>query len=153
VSEQDREDLIQEVFLVAHRRGGFDPRDALPSTWLLRIAGLVVSVARRTKRRRREVLSVELEELVPEPALSAVEIIEAAEAHHQLHAATALLKKDSRELLVAFLVNEQACHDIAHDLGIPVGTVYSRLHRTKKALARASRRAARREVERQCLDQ
>jgi RNA polymerase sigma-70 factor (ECF subfamily) len=147
VSEQDREDLLQEVFLVAHRRGGFDPREAQPSTWLMRIAGLCVSVARRAKRRRREVFSLELDELVSEPAASAVEILEVAEAHRRLHAATALLKKEARELLVAFLVNEQACHDIAHDLGVPVGTVYSRLHRTKKALARASRRTARREIE------
>jgi RNA polymerase sigma-70 factor (ECF subfamily) len=138
VSKQDREDLLQEVFLVAHRRGGFDPQEAQPSTWLLRIASLVVSVDRRAKRRRREVLSLDLAETTPEPAAGAVEVLEEAEARGRLLAAIAAMKDDSRKLLTAFLVEEQACQDIAHDLGIPVGTVYSRLHRTKKALARTT---------------
>jgi RNA polymerase sigma-70 factor (ECF subfamily) len=138
VSKQDREDLLQEVFLVAHRRGGFDPQEARPSTWLLRIAALVVSVDRRAKRRRREVLALDAVELAPEPAAGAAEVLEEAEAHRRLLAAIGGMKSDSRKLLIAFLVEEQGCQDIAHDLGVPVGTVYSRLHRTRKALARAA---------------
>jgi DNA-directed RNA polymerase specialized sigma24 family protein len=33
-------------------------------------------------------------------------------------------------------VEEQGCEAIARELGVPVGTVYSRLHKARKVLAR-----------------
>src|SRR5687767_1658664 len=48
---RDLPDLVQEVFLVAHRRGGFVAGAAKPRTWLAEIAVRVASTARRARRR------------------------------------------------------------------------------------------------------
>ena len=45
------DDLLQEVFLVAHRRGGYSPGPARPTTWLAEIAFRVLANARRARGR------------------------------------------------------------------------------------------------------
>jgi RNA polymerase sigma-70 factor (ECF subfamily) len=137
VNRQDRDDMVQEVFLIAHRRGGFDLRDARPSTWLIGIALRTAFAARRRKRRRRETFEPDLIETTPTEAASVVEIMEAAEARGRFHAALDSMEAESRTLLVSFLMEGQGCEAIARDLGVPVGTVYSRLHKARKVLARA----------------
>ena len=52
VPAQDLHDLTQEVFLVAHRKGGYLPGPAQPLTWLARIAFGIASDYRRVTRRR-----------------------------------------------------------------------------------------------------
>jgi RNA polymerase sigma-70 factor (ECF subfamily) len=55
VGPTDIDDLVQEVFLVAHRRGGFiEDGRARPTTWLAEISIRVASVSRRSRRRSRE---------------------------------------------------------------------------------------------------
>ena len=51
---EEVDDIVQEVFLVAHRRGGFIPGAARPTTWLAEIALRVTSATRRRLRRSRE---------------------------------------------------------------------------------------------------
>src|SRR5262249_51629672 len=52
VARQELDDAVQDVFLVAHRRGGYTPGPAQPTTWLAEIAVRVVATLRRTRRRR-----------------------------------------------------------------------------------------------------
>ena len=52
VRPSDLDDLMQEVFVVAHRRGGFQPGPARPTTWLARIAIRVAMAHRRTRMRQ-----------------------------------------------------------------------------------------------------
>jgi RNA polymerase sigma-70 factor (ECF subfamily) len=111
----------------------------------LGIAGLVAKVDRRSKRRRRDICADDIVEEAVEPAASAVEVIEEAEARARLLAALGSVKADARRLLTSFLLEGQTCQDIADDLGVPVGTVYSRLHKARKALARAASAQSRRE--------
>src|SRR5580698_7236531 len=47
------DDLVQEVFLVVHRRGGFTPGAAQPRTWLAEIGRRLVCSMRRTSKRRQ----------------------------------------------------------------------------------------------------
>jgi RNA polymerase sigma-70 factor (ECF subfamily) len=54
VRQQDCDDMVQDVFLVAHRRGGFTAEQAQPSTWLIGIALRVAFAAGRRRRRSRE---------------------------------------------------------------------------------------------------
>src|SRR5688572_25660558 len=54
-AEESVDDLVQEVFLTAHRRGGYQPGAAKPTTWLAEIALRVVSNHRRALRRRKVV--------------------------------------------------------------------------------------------------
>ena len=141
VRRQDREDLVQEVFLVAHRRGGFDPGAAQPFTWLAAIAFRIACATRRRRRRLRETFDdealVRLHALAPNPS----QALEAAETRDQVHAALDAMSTDKRVLLVSFELEGQACEIIAQDLGVPVGTVYSRLNKARKALAQILQRA------------
>ena len=50
---EDIDDLVQDVFLVVHRRGGFIPGAAHPRTWLAEIGLRLVSSGRRTSKSRR----------------------------------------------------------------------------------------------------
>src|SRR5437899_5262126 len=59
VRPADLDDLMQEVFIVAHRRGGFIPGPARPTTWLARIAIRVALAYRRTRRKQRTELNEE----------------------------------------------------------------------------------------------
>src|SRR5215831_16231257 len=52
VRPADLDDLMQEVFMVAHRRGGFVPGPARPTTWLARIAIRIAMAHRRTRTRQ-----------------------------------------------------------------------------------------------------
>src|SRR3954466_10651591 len=49
----DLDDLMQEVFLIAHRNGGYQPGPAKPTTYLASIAFKLV----HTERRKRKVRS------------------------------------------------------------------------------------------------
>jgi RNA polymerase sigma-70 factor (ECF subfamily) len=137
VNRQDREDMVQDVFLVAHRRGGFGLGDVPPTTWLLGIALRTTFAARRRKLRHREIFDAELIENLPTPEASVVEIMESAEARRRFHAAIDSMETAPRTLLVSFFIEGRECEAIARDLGVPVGTVYSRLHKARKVLARA----------------
>lgn len=142
VRQQDCDDLVQEVFLVAHRRGGFDPGEAQPFTWLAEIASRLAYAEERRRRRLGETLDEEAIAETPALAASPAEVIEAAEARDHVRAALDAIETDKRSILISFEVEGRPCETIAVDLGVPVGTVYSRLHRARKDLARALQRLA-----------
>ena len=52
VSEASVDDVVQEVFLVAHRAGGYLPGPAKPTTYLATIAVNAASTYRRTQKVR-----------------------------------------------------------------------------------------------------
>ncbi len=52
VEAPELDDAVQEVFLTAHRRGGFVAGAAQPTTWLAEIALRVASDMRRSRRAR-----------------------------------------------------------------------------------------------------
>src|SRR5256885_835280 len=54
VLPDELDDAVQEVFLVAHHRGGYEPGAAQPFTWLAEIA-VRVAFAYRRKRHARAV--------------------------------------------------------------------------------------------------
>jgi RNA polymerase sigma-70 factor, ECF subfamily len=132
VPTQDVPDLVQEVFLVAHRKGGYLRGPARPTTWLAEIALRVASGARRKKRRRPEHLdSVALETMKAADA-SPAEAAATAEGLRRLQAAIELLDPPRRAVFVLFELEGESCKAIADGLGIPVGTVYSRLHSARR---------------------
>ncbi len=136
VMERDLDDLVQEVFLTAHRRGGFAPGAARPTTWLAEIAVRVASTARRTKRRRPE----EPNDDVIAAAVGASNPARTAEARQSLdrvQRALDQLEDDKRSVFVLFELEGEPCDAIAAGLGIPTGTVYSRLHAARRAFRQA----------------
>lgn len=140
------DDLVQEVFLVAHRRGGFvEDGRARPTTWLAEISIRVASVARRSRRRSREqpdqdtVLDAHSRDIDPARSL------ENQQALDRVQAALDSLDPERRAIFILFELEGESCAAIAAGFGIPVGTVYSRLHKARKQFKDAHTRLGERE--------
>lgn len=139
VAGEDVPDLVQEVFLVAHRRGGFTVERAKPTTWLAEIAFRVSSDRRKKARRRLEDANAEVVELAPATASAASpsQRTEARQALARVQKALDTLTPEKRAVFVLYELEGQACDAIAAALNVPVGTVYSRLHSARREFAKA----------------
>lgn len=130
------DDLVQEVFVVAHRRGGFVPERAKATTWLAEIAVRVASAHRRKNKRSRD--EVELEEKLDltsaEPDASSA--TETKERLDRVQRALDALDVHQRAVFVLFELEGESCEEIARGLGVPLGTVHSRLHAARKNFTR-----------------
>jgi RNA polymerase sigma-70 factor (ECF subfamily) len=126
------EDLVQEVFLVAHRRGGFVPGPARPTTWLAEIALRVWANARRARKRKPEQLTgSDIEDhagRTPTPEDEAA----TRTALERVQRCLEVLDDDHRAVFVLFELHGESCDDIAAALGVPVGTVHSRLYYARR---------------------
>jgi RNA polymerase sigma-70 factor (ECF subfamily) len=137
-AREEIDDLVQDVFMTAHRKGGFrTPGAAAPRTWLTAIALRVAANARRSQTRRREDYDLERLGTVPEPAGSPAQAAELREALFRVQRALDTLDLEHRSVLVLFELDGMDCQDIAVALEIPIGTVYSRLHVARKRFAAA----------------
>jgi RNA polymerase sigma-70 factor, ECF subfamily len=136
--QSEIDDLVQEVFLVAHRRGGYVPGAAQPRTWLAAIALRVARAARRARGRSLE----GPDELALRTAAGAHDPARAAELRQSLvrvqHALGAL-DLDHRAAFVLYELDGEPCESIAASLGVPVGTIYSRLHHARRRFLEAYR--------------
>jgi RNA polymerase sigma-70 factor (ECF subfamily) len=136
VERPDLDDAMQEVFLTAHRRGGFSEGPAQPTTWLAEIALRVASTMRRTRRRRRVGL---IAASTREPAMTSTpfEAAAAAEALVRVQRALDTLSLEHRAVFVLFELEGASCESIAAGMRIPIGTVYSRLHTSRTGFQEA----------------
>lgn len=141
VHEQDREDLLQEVFIVVHRKlSGFNGGASM-TAWLFGICKHVTVAYRRRPHHRRELADDSVPETTPSnDELSPETAAEIREKHKQLEAILNELDLDRRAVLVMFEIDELSCEAIATLLCIPLGTVYSRLHAARKEFVKALRR-------------
>ncbi len=128
----DIEDLVQDVFLVAHRRGGFEPGRARPTTWLAEIALRVNSAHRRRGRRRQEDPDTVIVAGATSQSAGPSAQAETREALERVQRALDELDEGKRAVFVLYELAGESCDAIAAGLGIPVGTVYSRLHKARK---------------------
>lgn len=133
---QDVPDLLQEVFLVAHRRGGFVMGAAKPTTWLAEIAFRVASDRRKKTKRKPEDADTDAISLLPASGATPGEAAEARQGLDRVQRALDALTVDKRVVFVLFELEGESCDAIAKALGIPVGTVYSRLHAARREFAR-----------------
>ena len=137
VERMSVEDLVHEVFVVAHQQGGYSPGPARPTTWLAAIAARIAANHRRARSVRQSVLregNDDVESLTPnDPETSASQREQLARVQRCLDA----LPDDQRAVFVLFEVEGEDCASIAHAFNIPVGTVYSRLHTARKAFLQA----------------
>lgn len=121
--------------MVVHRkRAEFEGRSRV-TTWLYGICYRVASEYHRRSNRKREQLSDELPEAADPstPELS----FEGREAREKLDEVLDQLDGDKRAVLVLYELDEVPAHEIAERLGIPTGTVYSRLKSAREDFARA----------------
>lgn len=140
VDRAERDDLVQDVFLIAHKKGGFVPGAAKPTTWLATIAMGEVRNRRRKASRRAGVVS--RGEPEHEPAAHSGDPFESLDREQRarlVQAALDRLPEDKRSLFILFELEGETCPALAELLDVPIGTVYSRLHAARKAFEQAVR--------------
>ena len=142
VRDADLHDQFQEVFIVVHRRlCDFEGRSAL-TTWLYGICLRVVAGYRRKLARRKESTVDALPDLQDEADASDPEgHASRNEARRRLAQVLDAMDVDKRAVLVMFEVEDLSCEEIARSIGIPVGTVYSRLHAARAQFEKVRRAA------------
>jgi RNA polymerase sigma-70 factor (ECF subfamily) len=133
-NRSDADDLVQDT--VERALGHLDQwqQGTRLDSWMFRIAQNIFIDARRAARRRRDVL-VDAGGVLPE---SGVDGARAAEAHitwMQTCAALATLPQDQRSAVALVLIDGMSYRDASEVLGIPIGTLTSRLARARDALA------------------
>ncbi len=126
-NQSDAEDATQETFLaILGGLAGFRGECRI-STWVYRIA--IRSALRvRARRPREETLAFEPVGDARDPALE-------SERSRQVRRALSRLTADHRTVLALFSLDGLSHREIAETLGIPEGTVWSRLHLARKKLA------------------
>lgn len=130
------DDAVQDVFIVAHAYGGYRPGPASPRTWLGAIAIRVAANARRKQSRITRVIvphaDVEkgLQRYLPDPTLGVA--LNEVELRDAVDRALGELSAADRDVLLRFYIQGEACKPIADAIGVPVGTVYRRLHHARK---------------------
>jgi RNA polymerase sigma-70 factor, ECF subfamily len=131
----DARDVTQDVFITALRTLGSFRGDAQLSTWLHRVT-VNASLDLVRKRQRRE--GPGLEEVgdkpdeAPGPEAAAIGSVRARE----VHAALGRIPADQRAVIVLHDLQGLDYAEVAAAVEVPVGTVKSRIHRARLALAR-----------------
>jgi len=120
------EDLAQETMLSVWRKADrFDPAKAEPSTWIFAIArNLRIDTLRRS---RRPEVDVEILESFEDEAPRADELLSAAQRRDRVREALHGLPADQAEVVRLSFFDDHSHGEIAERLGIPLGTVKSRL--------------------------
>ena len=133
---EDAQDLAQEVFVQAYiKLDTFGGRSAF-YTWLYRIA-FNRSVSHRRKRREKASLDTLRESAgvdPQDPGGRPDRPLEEAERSELLHAAIGSLADEQREVLVMREMEGFDYQQIAELIGVPIGTVRSRLFRARLQL-------------------
>jgi RNA polymerase sigma factor (sigma-70 family) len=120
------EDLAQDAMLAVWRKAAlFDPSKASASTWIFTIArNLRIDAIRKE---RRPELDPNDPALLPESERHADETIDWAQAEDRLRAALADLPQEQAQIIALSFLAEKPHSLIAIELGLPLGTVKSRI--------------------------
>jgi RNA polymerase sigma-70 factor (ECF subfamily) len=132
------EDLVAETFLTAFRkRGKYDLSRLDARPWLYGIATYAVREHRRAEVRRNRMLARTPVRDSAEPfdERSAARVT-AERLQPKLAAVLARLSAADRDLLLLIAWAELSYEEAAQALGVPVGTVRSRLHRIRTKVRR-----------------
>jgi RNA polymerase sigma-70 factor (ECF subfamily) len=127
--EAEIDDDVQRTFITAAKRLD-DVRPGAEKSFLLQIALRVAAHARRTVARRREVLSEDAPEIV-EAFATPEQLTDQKRARQLLDQVLDNMSLDLRTVFVLYEFEELSMVEIATVLGIPQGTVASRLRRAR----------------------
>lgn len=143
-SREEAEDATQEAFLSLHRHGHRFRREARFTTFLYRVAANAALNRRRSLgRSRARVEEFGRRHLVgdegPVPVRDPEAAAQGAQAQIAVQQALLELPPDLRMAVVLFDIEGRAYKEIADVLGVPEGTVKSRIHRGRSALRESLR--------------
>jgi RNA polymerase sigma-70 factor, ECF subfamily len=131
--EDDARDATQEAFMTALRKLSSFRGEAAFTTWIHRVT--VNACYDILRRRQREPVTDPAEGA--EPAATPFDHAEATAQAIDVQRALARVPDDFRAALILHDVQDLPYEEVAEALGVPVGTVKSRIHRGRVALARA----------------
>ncbi|HKN38820.1 MAG TPA: sigma-70 family RNA polymerase sigma factor [Acidimicrobiia bacterium] len=135
-NREDAEDLVQEVLLRV-RRGLETYQPGSMEGWLSRITtNAFLDEVRRRRRRPVELLPDEPDRVLPSSA-SAEDALATEVLPDDIQDALRRLPEEYRAAVVLCDVVGLPYHEIGEALGIPVGTVRSRIHRGRALLREA----------------
>jgi RNA polymerase sigma-70 factor (ECF subfamily) len=128
---EDAEDVAQEAFVRAHRSiAQLRNREAFRG-WLVRMTWrLAIDRLRTEKRRARREMAIE-----PEPGVTTEQLASAGERARRLWAAIDELPEKLRLAIVLASIEGHDVAEVGRLLGIPAGTVKSRLFLARQQLA------------------
>jgi RNA polymerase sigma-70 factor (ECF subfamily) len=137
----DTDDIVQEVFVVAHRKlAEFEGR-AQVKTWLFKILVRVVRHYFRTQQRkpgnRMNPSITNMDELHDQRERGPAEAAERAEAVRILDRLLARLDSEKREVFVLAEIEQLSSVEIADVLGTNLNTIYSRLRVARQEFEQA----------------
>jgi RNA polymerase sigma-70 factor (ECF subfamily) len=142
----DSSDVVQEVFLKIFRNiGSFQAKSSL-KTWVYRIAFNEAYNHRRWfSRHKKQEIGFEMEEegspnfeeILPDPARTAFDIVCDHETHALIEEALADLNPSFRAAVVLRDIEDLSYEEIAEILQVSLGTVKSRILRGREALRKA----------------
>jgi RNA polymerase sigma-70 factor (ECF subfamily) len=142
----DIEDLVQDVFLTAHRKGGYRAGSASPTTFLAHLA-LEANLKRRRgdgRWQRSHTTDATVATVGSGPS-GPVDALAAEEGARRLQAALDDMEPGQRAVFILFELEGEPCDSIAAGLHLPVGTVYSRLHAARRVFRESVTRSEHRE--------
>lgn len=120
------EEVVQETMLSLWRKAGmFDPRKASAGTWIFTIArNLRIDSIRKS---RRPEFDPEDPAFVPDPYAAADDSLEAGQMRVRVREALNSLPEEQASVVQLSFFEDKPHGDIAKQLGLPLGTVKSRL--------------------------
>jgi RNA polymerase sigma-70 factor, ECF subfamily len=135
VQDAVAEDAVQKVLCILARRLG-DIAPGAETSFLFATALRVASEARRADR-RRPATSVDNIDLFAAIQPTAEELLDDRRAHEALRQVLQAIPIDLRVVFVLFELEELTMVEIARLLGLPMGTVASRLRRAREKFQKA----------------
>jgi RNA polymerase sigma-70 factor (ECF subfamily) len=137
VAESDVEDVCQDVFATVYQNlPRFQGRSSI-RTWIYGICLNKVLNYRRAAFRHRERLEANSEEGVSSRQFAQ---LEQKQTRSILKQALAALTSDKREVFVLYEIEELPMSEVAHALGCPLFTAYSRLYAARRDIKNAVER-------------
>lgn len=130
VPQSAAEDVVQEVFVVVHRRlVDFDPSKGSLRSWLFGIARLsALRYHRTTRRKDPKRLSAPTHKEPPQPD----DVLARSQAAALVQIFLDGLDERRRDIFILHELEGLPAPEIAESLGLKLGTVYSRLRRARQ---------------------
>jgi RNA polymerase sigma-70 factor, ECF subfamily len=136
-SRADAEDLLQETLLGAYRGLAAFGAKAAVKTWLNSILIRQAAKGWRRGKKHRQVMSIqpsEQQQPIDDPALHVRAAADRTDQRMDLMAVLKTMPTEHQEVVVLREIQGLSYEEIAAALGVPRGTVDSRLHRARLEL-------------------